>query len=66
MPNPPHIPPRPLPAAAAVQTSAPKALPPVPGGGSWRVNATGDGWIENKPEPAQAADTASTTSKQPE
>jgi hypothetical protein len=41
-----------------VQTSAPPALPPVlaaslppvPGGGSWRPNAAGDGWLENLPE----------------
>lgn len=24
-------------------------LPPVPGGGSWRPNAAGDGWVENLP-----------------
>jgi hypothetical protein len=43
---------------AVVQTSAPVApiavaLPPVPGGGSWRPNAAGDGWLENLPTPLE-------------
>lgn len=40
---------------APVATTAP-ILPPVPGGGSWRPNAAGDGWVENLP--AQAAPVA--------
>lgn len=30
-------------------------LPPVPGGGSWRPNAAGDGWVENPPAEAVAS-----------
>lgn len=40
---------------APAQVAAP-ILPPVPGGGSWRPNAAGDGWVENLP--AQAAPVA--------
>lgn len=36
--------------ASKVQPKEPApALPPVPGGGSWRPNAAGDGWVENLP-----------------
>jgi hypothetical protein len=38
-----------------VQTSTPPTLPPVPGGGSWRPNAAGDGWVENLPAKAETA-----------
>lgn len=40
---------------APIETAAP-VLPPLPGGGSWRPNAAGDGWVENLP--AKAVDIA--------
>lgn len=43
-------------AEKATTANAPaQVLPPVPGGGSWRPNAAGDGWVENLPEPATPA-----------
>lgn len=36
---------------APVATVSP-VLPPLPGGGSWRPNAAGDGWVENLPAEA--------------
>lgn len=39
---------------APVEAVAP-ILPPVPGGGSWRPNAAGDGWVENLPAKAETA-----------
>jgi hypothetical protein len=39
---------------APIATVSP-TLPPVPGGGSWRPNASGDGWVENLPAEAETA-----------
>jgi hypothetical protein len=48
-------------AKPVIQPPTAPTLPPVPGGGSWRPNAMGDGWVENLPAESTPTTETNTT-----